>query len=372
MGATGAGPGRGARGGAAGPSGARGRGGAAAAAPPGAPARRAAAPPRRARARPPPRPTARRGRGAAGAGAPDRDLAEVLRLASDAELAELSLALDAPSPLSPWLKAAGSRLGGARSRGRPGASRREALERALGERIVFLAAGGADTLTGRRPTYREALLGLRRTLRAGGQPPRGWGAGGDDSEGLLTSELELDVFCHLVEAFHTEAAADAAALGDGMAASERGLRGSMLPLRLGWRSLLPTALAGVTALAATPAALGRASSTAGGAALEVLLREAGGGGRELLLGTLQGQGTAAAGRGALGGAAPALWAVFAADILLKSCGTDHARLARAVFALAQVRLLRTGGFSTPPPKRAREFPLPTGPRLPQTSRPPKG
>jgi len=203
----------------------------------------------------------------------------------------------------------------------------------------------------------------------------GGGGGGRDGEGLLTSELELDVFCHLVEVFHTEAAADAAALGDGMAASERGLRDAMLPLRLGWRGLLPTALAGVTALAATPAALRHGSSTAGGAALEVLLREAGGGGRELLLGTLRGPGTAAAGRGALRGAAPALWAFFAADILLKSCGTDHARLARAVFALAQVRLLRTGGFSTtpaPPPKGAREFPPPTGPRLPQTSRPPKG
>ena len=65
----------------------------------------------------------------------------------------------------------------------------------------------------------------------------------------------------------------------------------------------------------------------------------------------------------------ALWAVFAAELLLKSCGTDHARLSRAVFALAQVRLLRTGGFSTPPSKRARELPPPAGPRLPRTWRP---
>jgi len=336
------GRGAGARGGAAGPSGAS--------------SARRAGPPARARGG---------GRGGRGrrAGAPDRDLAEVLALASDAELAELSLALDAASPLSPWLKAAGSRLGGAGPRC-PGASRREACEHALAERILFLAAGGADTLVGRRPTYRQALLGLRRTLRGGGG-----GGGGGDGEGLLTSELELDVFCHLVEAFHAEAAADAAALGDGMAASERGLRGAALPLRLGWRGLVPTALAGAAALAATPAALGRGSSAAGGAALEVLLREAGGGGRELLVGTLRGPGAAAAGRGALRSAAPALWAAFAAELLLKSCGTDHARLSRAVFALAQVRLLRTGGFSTPPSKRARELPPPAGPRLPRTWRP---
>lgn len=35
----------------------------------------------------------------------------------------------------------------------------------------------------------------------------------------------------------------------------------------------------------------------------------------------------------------------ALDLLLVSIGTDWARVVKAVFVLAQIRLLRTGGFS---------------------------
>jgi len=310
-------------------------------------------------------------RGGAAAAPGDADLGEVLSLASDAELFELSVALDAASPLSPWMKAPGSRLENALTRAAPrAASPREARERALEDRILFLAAGGADCLRGRRPSYREALEGLRRTLRGSGGA-----ASAQESGDLLISELEMEIFCLLVEAFHADAAEDAAALGDGMAASARELRGATLPLRLGWRALITTVLTGAAALAATPAALGSEPSRS--IAFEVLVREvgAGGAGRELLVGSMRGgvgagglRGLAGvAGGGALRAATPVLWAVFAADLLLKSCGTDHARLARAVFALAQVRLLRTGGFSAPPPPDP-----PVHPRLPRTSRPPIG
>lgn len=41
---------------------------------------------------------------------------------------------------------------------------RPAQERLLEERLLFLAAGAADTLAGRRPSYTEALAALRDEL----------------------------------------------------------------------------------------------------------------------------------------------------------------------------------------------------------------
>ncbi len=45
---------------------------------------------------------------------------------------------------------------------------------------------------------------------------------------------------------------------------------------------------------------------------------------------------------------PLTWAFFGTEMALAAIGTDYGRLARAVFALAQVRLVRTQGFSSSP------------------------
>lgn len=60
--------------------------------------------------------------------------------------------------------------------------------------------------------------------------------------------------------------------------------------------------------------------------------------------------TAAAGRYAaarslLGVLGPIVWASTALELLYVSVGTDWSRIVKAVFALAQIRLLRTYGFS---------------------------
>ena len=44
---------------------------------------------------------------------------------------------------------------------------------------------------------------------------------------------------------------------------------------------------------------------------------------------------------------PVTWAWLAADLALKSIGTDYGRIVKAIYALAQVRLLRTHGFVNP-------------------------
>ena len=52
-------------------------------------------------------------------------------------------------------------------------------------------------------------------------------------------------------------------------------------------------------------------------------------------------------RGALSTLGPVMWAFFGAELALAAIGTDYGRVARAVFALAQIRLVRTHGFSSP-------------------------
>ena len=51
--------------------------------------------------------------------------------------------------------------------------------------------------------------------------------------------------------------------------------------------------------------------------------------------------------GALSLLGPAMWTWLAADLALKSIGTDYGRLVKAIYALAQIRLLRTHGFINP-------------------------
>ncbi|GAX85643.1 hypothetical protein CEUSTIGMA_g13058.t1 [Chlamydomonas eustigma] len=49
-------------------------------------------------------------------------------------------------------------------------------------------------------------------------------------------------------------------------------------------------------------------------------------------------------QGALAFLGPIMWGSLALDLALKAIGTDYARIIRAVFILAQVRLVRTQGF----------------------------
>ena len=51
--------------------------------------------------------------------------------------------------------------------------------------------------------------------------------------------------------------------------------------------------------------------------------------------------------GTLGLLGPLLWAWLATDVMLKSIGTDYARIIKTVFSLAQIRLVKTYGFRTP-------------------------
>ena len=51
--------------------------------------------------------------------------------------------------------------------------------------------------------------------------------------------------------------------------------------------------------------------------------------------------------GALSMLGPVMWGWLAADLALQSIGTDFQRITKAIYALAQIRLLRTRGFINP-------------------------
>ena len=285
------------------------------------------------------------------AAAADRDLRDVLELARDEELEELyGILFVQPSPLSPVLKSAASagRQGAARFHAAPRAEQ----ERVLAERFLFLAAGSVATLRGERPSYRGALEALASRLqldRPGLRP-------------LLTCEVEMEVFCKLLETFRDASpppgGREGLELGDGMAVGP--LNRVDAPLRFGGDGLARSALKGAAAAAVHLAA----AAVHGGAAGAVTGRSAALLGQKLRLGVVAevvsresvkrvalstSVEAAALGAGVLRGACSALGSVmlvhFLADICLQSVGTDHARVARAVFTLAQIRLVRTAGLA---------------------------
>ena len=304
----------------------------------------------------------------------DCDLVEVLELASDEELEQLYESLYGASLLSP--------LGKSLQAAEPAALHfrgRDSLVRLIEQRFRFLAADAGATLRGTWPTYREALLGVRRRLAVPCPPS------------LATADLEAEIFLFLLHE-HADAvdaattretasaaeAAEQAAEGDGMApppgaAGARrpnALQRALAPLKLGAAEVVPALSKLGATLAVTNLHTGIARSL--GAALvqrtvqyEAALQLAvGAGGRGLAVG-MQGRAAVAAAqrgltaaaaryaaaRGVLSFVGPVMWAATLVDLARMSIGTDYARVVKVVFALAQIRLLRTRGWTRGEPPR---------------------
>lgn len=290
----------------------------------------------------------------------DSELWEVMGFCDDAELEAVHHILYGPSPFSPVVKSiVGDNEPPAVSRrGRAGVMRR------IESRFRFLGADAVSTLKGHRPSYREVLVHMRQKLHV--QCPSDLG----------TSELEAEIFLHLLNNYagyvqstggdENKNVAAAVVDGDGMAGGR--------PLKRGWKWMER-----VTA----PLKFGRSDVVSllgkfGGAVTisavkKVLLQDIG---TQLVvrrlnyqsaLKTLYDEGVAslrsraavqAAHRGltavavrystvrsALSMLGPLMWAWLGADLVLKSVGTDYSRIIKTVFALAQVRLLRTYGLA---------------------------
>ncbi|CAL5227452.1 g10419 [Coccomyxa viridis] len=291
----------------------------------------------------------------------DRELWELLDLAQDDELQAVHDILYGASPLSPLLKSILKENEPAAIARRGRASIMHRIE----SRFRFLAADSGAMLRGYRPSYRETLLCIRDRLEV------------HCPSGLDTQDLETEIFLHLLQQHKSalnglaEDAAAAAAKAtasssDGMApvrgrgSSDGGVLGRLVaPLRLGGAELLPTmaklyGALGVRSLRSSAlqqlgATLLKQSAryeTALAALCKTGIRTAE---KRLAVQAASNNLTVAAARysavrGALGMLGPLMWTYFGTDLALKALGTDYSRLVRAIFALCQIRLLRTHGF----------------------------
>lgn len=287
-------------------------------------------------------------------------------MASDEELLELHSILYGPSPFSPLLK---SMAGADEAAARLHHVGREGFIRLLEERFRFLAADSALLVRGIRPQYRDTLLAVRRRL------------GVKCPATLVTADLEAEIFLHLLQQAYLRASRGAStralsnihpgeskailAEGDGMTAPLSAVakwrEAVVTPVRVGAPDILGTLgkIGGAVAvkslgMAASERALGQFLHHAG--AYEALACEAfrhgvaGAAKRAATDAAQQGMTHAAARYGAIralsSAVTPAMWAVVVLDLLVKATGIDYGRVVRAVFALAQIRLVRTYGFTS--------------------------
>jgi uncharacterized protein YaaW (UPF0174 family) len=306
----------------------------------------------------------------------DTDLLHVLELASDDELEEVYDLLHAPSLFSPLLKSTVLSNAASSTRRRtplPSLSRLQRIT-LIDRSFRFLAANASETIRGKLPSYREALLGIRDQLKIQCDPT------------LMTTDLEAEIFIHLVDQYSESGNGDDRLLsdaGDGISQGyhhHRGKRNSngsssggnkyssskKNKKKKNSRALLDTLKAAIAPLKYGASDILPAAAKFGGtiAFTQVGLTTARELGREVVMKRLQYQAatrmaakmgaqrglTAAAARYTamrtfLSAVGPIMWVSTALDIAVMSIGSDYGRVARVVFALAQVRLTRTGGWT---------------------------
>ncbi|XWS50890.1 hypothetical protein CRYUN_Cryun12cG0128800 [Craigia yunnanensis] len=122
----------------------------------------------------------------------DPELRIVLELATDAELYQLQRILFGPSYFSPLLKSIMNRDDVEDVMTEENVEEREAFIAALESRFLFLAADARSTLRGRRPSYRNVLLSVRKKLNV------------PCTSKLPTEDLEAEIFLHLLRDYSSE------------------------------------------------------------------------------------------------------------------------------------------------------------------------
>lgn len=289
----------------------------------------------------------------------DRDLRDVLELASDTELHELSNILYGQSLLSPLLKSI-TRGDGSYRRLEQESEGRDALVDRLETRFLYLGANAKETLRGWRPTYRDILLCVRSRLNV------------HCSTKLSTEDLEVEIFLHLLQQdtrgkleFSLQSPWKHQFVGNAEKVDHMSQLSENwhVALKLGGGEFLKVLLKGGSFFSISFFQK-RVARKLGGRILvetaryqvakEVLKK-----GGQAAASNLQARVAVLAARQGLAGAAscyatlqrtsmlfgPLLWGTFLAEVVIKSVGTDYARVVKAIYAFAQIRLLRTYGWT---------------------------
>lgn len=291
----------------------------------------------------------------------DPELRLVLELATDSELYEIESILFSPSYFSPLLKSITSKadVGIMHEVDYEG---REDFIRHLESRFLFLSADARSTLRGWRPSYRNVLLDVRRKLSI------------PCTSKLSTEDLEAEIFLHLLQEHSSEESGstpsllDKFAVSDGQSGSEVGLgqwkMRALSVLKVGVEELQSMILkgGGMLALAKIYELLARRLSgkMLSEAANYQIKREIIKKGGQLAAINLESRMALFAARKGFASAAsrylglrsmmmllgPMLWGTFLADVVIQMIGTDYARILRAIYAFAQIRLTRTYGWTS--------------------------
>ncbi|KAI4326316.1 hypothetical protein MLD38_031642 [Melastoma candidum] len=293
-------------------------------------------------------------------GGSDQELRGVLELASDSELFELERILFGPSYFSPLLKSVSGRTDVEYALISDDLEQREDFLAALESRFLYLAADARSVLRGWRPSYRSVLLSVRQKLNIA------------CSSKLSTEDLEAEIFLHLLQDCLREESSTSALwkspkvsneahcmeLGfddqkvQANAASKIGVGeiqslifkgGSMLTLSKIYH-LVGHKLTGRVFLEAANYQIKKEVIKKGGQLAAINLES-----RAALLAAKQGFARAASRylgfRSLTSLLGPVLWGTFLADVFIQMLGTDYARVVRAIFALAQIRITRTYSVS---------------------------
>ncbi|XP_004301233.1 PREDICTED: uncharacterized protein LOC101312837 [Fragaria vesca subsp. vesca] len=292
-------------------------------------------------------------------GAFDPELRLVLELATDSELYEIERILFGPSYFSPLLKSIMSRTNVDYAMIEEDLEERDQFLSALESRFLFLAADARSTIRGWRPSYRNVLLAVRKELNI------------PCSSKLSTEDLEAEIFLHLLRDYSSEESGSFEDLlefsepSDGQNSLELGLSQwkvqALTALKVGAAELrsmflkgggiltlakiyqlLARKLSGKVFLEAANYQLKRDFVRKGGQLAAINLES-----RVALLAAKQGFAGATSRylglRSMMALLGPVLWGTFLADVVIQMLGTDYARILRAIYAFAQIRITRTYG-----------------------------
>ncbi|XP_078180068.1 uncharacterized protein LOC144574088 isoform X1 [Carex rostrata] len=273
----------------------------------------------------------------------DPELRLVLELASDNELLEIESILFGTSYFSPLLKSISKRPDSYCLMNLDDMEEREMFISHLESRFLFLAADARSVIRGWRPSYRSVLLGVRKRL------------GVHCSSKLGTEDLELEIFIHLLSEYSSQKS-NSSSLETGLS-KWKVLRNAAL--NIGAEGLKKIFLKGSGALTVEKISEMLAKRLSGKLMVEAanyeIKKELIKRGGQLAAMNLEARAGFLVARQGLAHAAtrylglrnlmmligPLMWGTLLADVVIQMLGTDYARIVRAIYAFAQIRLTRT-------------------------------
>ncbi|KAJ3677065.1 hypothetical protein LUZ60_002789 [Juncus effusus] len=288
-------------------------------------------------------------------GISDPELRWVLDLASHEELLEIQDILFGTSYFSPLLKSITKSAETYYFLDLDDVAEREIFISHLESRFLFLAADARSVIRGWRPTYRRVLFEVCKKLSI------------KCSRKLTTQDLEVEIFLHLLGEYSSETNPS---FGSSNSSLENGLSTwkvqSDSALRVGAEGFKNILLKGGGALTMekiyellAKRFSGKLLTEAANYEIKKEIIKRGG---QLAAINLESKAGLLAARQGLAHAAsrylglrslmtlvgPLMWGTFLADVVIQMLGTDYARIIRAIYAFAQIRLTRTNGWRHKP------------------------